>query len=129
MKRLLCLLCLMPLFATAQEAAAPEPNYVYWSELERIVDGNTVLMNIDLGFGVWVHKQSLTLLDSGSAGASEEDKARNNDRIKKIRELFEDGTDIIVKTTRDKDTKPPRYLAEIWIDGKSLNAALRETFP
>ncbi len=128
MKPLLCLLCLLPLFAVSEEAA-PEPNYVYWSELERIVDGNTLLMNIDLGFGVWVHKQSLILSDSGNAGASEEDKARNNDRIKKIRELFEGGTDIIVKTTRDKNAKPPRYLAEVWIDGKSLNSALRETFP
>jgi micrococcal nuclease len=107
----------------------PEPNYVFWSKLVRIVDGNTVAMDLDLGFGVWIHNQPLTLLEAGSAGQDDEAKAKNNDRIKKLRELLKDPTDLVVRTVKDRDAKPPRYFAEIWVDGENLNEAMRQAFP
>ncbi len=118
MRLLLCLL-VFPLILTADDP--PDPNYVFWAEFVRVVDGNTVAMNIDLGFGVWVHNQNLILLETGDPSLTEEEKVKSQDRAAKLRELLTESTDIKVRTVRDKNAKPPRYLAEIWADGIQVN--------
>lgn len=107
----------------------PEPNYVFWAELVRIVNGNTVSMNLDLGFGVWVHKQTLTLLDADNTGPDEATKAKNMQRVAKMRELLQESSDIVVKTIRDKDAIPPRYFATIWADGVNVNDEVNKVVP
>ena len=107
----------------------PEPNYVYWAKVVRIVDGEHLALDIDLGFGVWTHNQTLALLDAGGAGLEPDARAKNNDRIKKLRELLTDATDIVVRTTRERDAKPPRYLVTIWADGTNVNEELKKAFP
>jgi micrococcal nuclease len=107
----------------------PEPNYVFWAELVRIVDGNTVSMNVDLGFGVWMHKQNLTLFDADKTGPDESAKVKNMQRVAKMRELLQDSTDIVVKTIRDKDATPPRYFATIWADGVNVNDEVNKVAP
>jgi len=121
MRLLLCLF-LFPLVLTAEDP--PEPNYVFRAEFVRVVDGNTVAMNIDLGFGVWTHNQSLTLLETGKSTLTEPEKQKSQERAAKLRELLTESTDITVRTVKDKNAKPPRYLAEIWADGESVNALL-----
>lgn len=100
------------LFAKADEA--PKPNYVYRAELVRVVDGSTVALNIDLGFGVWMHNQSLALL--GSEAAPDVDISK---RVAKLRELLVNRGEIIIQTVKDKKTG--RYLATIWADGVNIN--------
>jgi micrococcal nuclease len=39
---------------------SPEP-FVYNCTLDRVVDGDTIDVNIDLGFGVWLNKQRVRL--------------------------------------------------------------------
>jgi len=126
MRLLLCLL-LLPLTLRAEDP--PEPNYVFWAKLVRIVDGNNLAMDLDLGFGVWVHNQTLTLLDPDNTVLSDPGKEKNMERVKKIREVLDEGTDIVVRTIRDKDARPPRYFAEIWVDGVNLNENLKKSFP
>ena len=126
------LVLLLTLFLTAPALQAedpPEPNYVYWAKVVRIVDGEHLALDIDLGFGVWTHNQTLALLDAGGAGLEPDARAKNNDRIKKLRELLTDATDIVVRTTRERDAKPPRYLVTIWADGPNVNAELKKAFP
>lgn len=122
---LFALLCFPGGSARAEEA--PEPNYVFWAELDRVVDGNTLSLNLDLGFGVWVHKQSIALLAAdGTIPADEAARQTDQARAKRLRELLAESTDIVVKTIRDKETKPPRYLATIWADGESVNEAVEK---
>ena len=47
----------------AEPSKAPEPQYVYHAEAVRVVDGGTLVMNIDLGFHVWLHDETLRLKD------------------------------------------------------------------
>jgi len=129
---LLSLVLLLTLFLTAPALQAedpPEPNDVYWAKVVRIVDGEHLALDIDLGFGVWTHNQTLALLDAGGAGLEPDARAKNNDRIKKLRELLTDATDIVVRTTRERDAKPPRYLVTIWADGANVNEELKKAFP
>jgi len=126
------LVLLLTLFLSAPALRAedpPEPNYVYWAKLVRIVDGEHLALDIDLGFGVWTHNQILALLEAGGAGLEPDARAKNNDRIKKLRELLTDATDIVVRTTRDREAKPPRYLVTIWADGTNVNEELKKAFP
>lgn len=126
MRLILCLV-FFPFTLLAEDP--PEPNYVFWAELVRVVDGNNLAMNLDLGFGVWVHNQTLTLLDPDSKVLVDPEKEKNMERVKKIRELLNESTDIVVRTTRDKEARPPRYFAEIWVDGVNLNEELKKSFP
>ncbi|MCB1206249.1 MAG: hypothetical protein KDN18_18450 [Verrucomicrobiae bacterium] len=107
----------------------PEPNYVYWAKLVRIVDGEHLALDIDLGFSVWTHNQTLALIDAGGANLEPDARAKDNDRIKKLRELLTDATDIVVRTTRDREAKPPRYLVTVWADGTNVNEELKKAFP
>lgn len=130
MRSLLCLFLFSFLITSTLRAGdPPEPNYVFWGELVRIVDGNTVAMNLDLGFGVWVHNQNVTLLDADKAAPDEATKAKNMQRVAKMRELLAESTDIVVKTVRDKDANPPRYLATIWADGTNVNDEVNTVAP
>jgi micrococcal nuclease len=130
MRTLLCLIfSLLVIPPALRSEDPPEPNYVFWAELVRVVDGNTVSMNIDLGFGVWVHKQNLTLLDADKSGPEEAIKVKNMKRVAKLRELMQDSTDIVVKTMRDKDATPPRYFATIWADGINVNDEVNKAAP
>ena len=130
MRSLLCLfLCTLVIPSVLRAEDPPEPNYVFWAELVRIMDGNTVSMNLDLGFGVWVHKQNLTLFDADKNGPDEEAKVKNMQRVAKMRELLQDSTDIVVKTVRDKDAAPPRYFATIWADGVNVNDEVNKAAP
>lgn len=125
----LCLLVWLAHAPSRAEEDPPEPNYVYWARLVRVVDGDHVAFDIDLGFGVWVHNQSLALLDAGGSGQDETARARDGERIKKLRELLAEAADIVVKTVRDRDASPPRYLVTVWADGIDVNAEMRKAFP
>jgi micrococcal nuclease len=132
MRLALPLLLLFPLFLAApglRAEDAPEPNYVYRAELVRVVDGEHLALNIDLGFHVWIHGQTLPLLDAGGAGQDPADRARDQARVQKLRELLADATDLVVRTTRDRDAKPPRFLVTVWADGVSVNEAMKAAFP
>jgi len=115
--------------AQAEDADPPEPNYVYWAELVRIVDGDRVAFNIDLGFSVWTHNQMLALLDAGGSGQGETERARDPERLQKLRELLGGASEFVVRTVRDREANPPRYLATVWADGVNVNEAMKEAFP
>lgn len=110
------LLCL-PLAA----ADAPQPSYVYRAELVRVIDGDTVVMNIDLGFGVWMHNQSLRLLDVEAPEVRGAEKAEGLKWSAKLRDLLKDRSEIVVQTVKDKKEKYGRYLVVIWADGTNIN--------
>lgn len=110
------------------KAEAPAPNYTFYAEFVRVVDANTVAVNIDLGFGVWTHNQNLDLqgLPEPAPLATEtaEQKASRLKLTARLRDLFANRSELILRTTKDKSTTPPRYLATFWADSENLNEAL-----
>lgn len=44
------------------ERAPEEPGYVYRAEVRRVVDGDTVDLDVDLGFGVWRMAERVRLM-------------------------------------------------------------------
>ena len=105
-------------------STAPEPQYVYRAEVVRVTDGTTVIMNIDLGFKVWLHDETLRL-DGVTAPALTGDTRAEGQKWKaKLEDLLE-GHKLIIETKKDKSPNPPtRFLVTIWADGENVNEAL-----
>ena len=86
-------------------------------------------MNLDLGFDMWLHNQTLALYEKGLSIEKEADREKSQERASKLREWLTDATEIYVQTVKDRQSKPTRYLAVIWADGVNLNEELEKAFP
>jgi len=100
--------------------------YEYRCKVTRVVDGDTVDVDIDLGFGVWMHKERVRLygIDTPESRTRDlEEKARGlaaKDRLIEILESF--GNKFIVKTSIDKKGKFGRLLGELISKDTEQNA-------
>ena len=100
--------------------------YTYSARLVKIVDGDTIDVDIDLGFGTWLHGKRLRLygLDTPEKNTPEGVKAKQYTIDWLTKALAE--TSVVVKTLSDKPDKYGRILATVH-DSKtsqSLNDAL-----
>ncbi len=126
MKTLLITLAALALSIShgAEPSKAPEPQYVYHAEAVRVVDGGTLVMNIDLGFHVWLHDETLRLKDIAVPdlkGAQKEEAIKWREALGNLLE----GHKLIIKTSKDKSPNPPtRFLVTIWADDVNVNEAL-----
>lgn len=109
-------------------ADTPEPNYIYYAELVRVVDANTVALNIDLGFGVWLHNQNVDLKGLPEPVPMDketpEQKTERLAQTSRLRGVLKDRKDLTVQTFRDKASASPIYLGILWADELNLNEAL-----
>lgn len=108
--------------------------YRYNVEVTRIVDGDTVDVDIDLGFDVVLKKQRVRLsgIDAWeSRTRDKEEKAKGLEAKEFCKNFCKEGEPAILKTkTYDATGKYGRILGEIWSAGefgdKSLNQYLVE---
>ena len=87
--------------------------YVYNAHVTKVYDGDTITVDIDLGFGIIFRKQILRLYGINTPevrGAEREEGLKSRDWL---RERILD-KDIIIKTYRDKKGKYGRWLGQIW---------------
>lgn len=109
----------------AAYAAPPDCGlYTYAARIVRVIDGDTVVANIDLGFEVWLHNEHLRLVgidtpERGQDGYHEATDALS-ERIA--------GKEVFICTTKAKRSdkeqtgKFGRYLATVFVDGENVNA-------
>ena len=99
-----------------------KPDYTYRAEVIRVIDGDTVDVNIDLGFYMKVRKR-LRLLDLDTEevrGGTDESKARAKEATERMKELLASGT-VYVQTEMDATGKYGRLLAAIYVDTAGEN--------
>ncbi|GGM55356.1 hypothetical protein GCM10012275_28130 [Longimycelium tulufanense] len=93
--------------------------YEYRAAVVRVVDGDTVRLDIDLGMDVHIYDVSCRLegIDAPEAHTPE-------GRASKLwlANLLRPGTEVCVKTT--KADKYGRYLVKMWLGEQHVNAAL-----
>ena len=105
--------------------------FLYNCTIQRIVDGDTVDVNIDLGFGIWLYKERIRI-----AGIDTPEK-RTRDKVEKIfglaatakaHTLIPEGSNVIIRTHRDKAGKYGRTMGEfIMEDGRYYTEVMVET--
>jgi micrococcal nuclease len=102
--------------------------YEYNANLVRVYDGDTIWVDIDLGFGIWMKNQAIRLVNIDTPEVRGVEKAEgfiSRDRVIQI--LEESGNKCVLKTTLGGSRgKYGRILAEIFVENetKSINEML-----
>lgn len=109
--------------ADAPEAEAPKVNYTYNATVARVIDGGTVALNVDVGFGVWVHSQIFKLQGINVPDTSGDDKTLAMQWKTRTQDTLAVGTEVTIQSFKIKD-KTGGYRAVIWKDGVNLNAEI-----
>ena len=91
--------------------------YEYRCKVVHIVDGDTVDVDIDLGFGVWMKKQRIRLygIDTPESRTRDLEEKKYGQAAKAyLTGMLDDEAGIILKTYKDKEGKFGRILGELW---------------
>jgi len=98
--------------------------YEYRCKIRRVVDGDTVDIDIDLGFGVWLHKERVRIygIDTPESRTRDKEEKKYGLMAKEFVKQFVKG-DSIKLTTQKYDAKGKfgRILGDIIVDNRSLS--------
>ena len=95
--------------------------YVYKAIVTNIYDGDTITVNIDLGFGTWIFDVKLRLYGIDTPEIRGEERPEGLESRDWLRIAIPVGSEITLETHKDKTGKYGRYLATIYSNGKNLN--------
>ena len=109
--------------------------YEYKCKILRVVDGDTVDIDIDLGFGIWMHKERVRMMGIDTPESRTRDKVEKAFGLAskaKLKELLPIGSIQVLKTEidksgEDKKGKLGRILGDFLIDGERATDILIET--
>ena len=91
--------------------------YEYRCTVVKIVDGDTVDVDIDLGFGIWMRKERIRLLGIDTPESRTRDKEEKKYGLaakKYLTGMLNDEGGIVLKTKKDAEGKFGRILGELW---------------
>lgn len=98
--------------SASRMTATKKNDYIYKSELERVVDGDTIHVKLDLGFGI-KHSEILRLAKINATESSTAAGTKATDALKKI---LKDVPFLIIKT--NKTDIYGRYIADVFFADK-----------
>ena len=104
--------------------------YEYRCRIDRVVDGDTVDVDIDLGFGVWMKKQRIRLygVDTPESRTRDaEEKVFGNLAKNFVQVRLPVGSNQVLRTKLDGKGKFGRLLGEFVIGETTLNSLLIES--
>ena len=103
--------------------------YEYRCKVTRVVDGDTVDVDIDLGFGVWLHKERVRIygIDTPESRTRDLEEKKYGLAAKAfLTGMLDDEAGIILKTHKDKEGKFGRILGELWRTTDFANQSINE---
>jgi len=98
--------------------------FVYNCTVDRVIDGDTVDVNIDLGFNTWLIKRRIRLIGVDTP------ECRTRDDLEKqfgllAKSIVEGycpvGSKLLVETSIDRGDKFGRILGTLWVENNTLN--------
>lgn len=101
--------------------------YEYKCKMVKVVDGDTVDVDIDLGFGVWMRNQRIRLygIDTPESRTSDDQEKVYGLAAKDFVVKWTNSGDLTLKTFKDDRGKFGRILGEIWYgDEHNVNQLL-----
>ena len=99
--------------------------YEYNADVIRVYDGDTITVNIDLGFGIWMKNQTIRLYGINTPEIRGEEREQGLISAEYLRTKIL-GKRIILKTVKDKKGKYGRWLGEVYLDDINVNQELIE---
>jgi micrococcal nuclease len=94
--------------------------YEYRAFVKKVYDGDTVTVDIDLGFDVVLKAQKIRLTRINAPEVRGKDRSKGLVSRDALREKVLDKW-ITIKTKKDKKGKFGRWLGELWIDNTCVN--------
>jgi len=104
--------------------------YEYRCKILRIVDGDTVDVDIDLGFGVWMHRERVRFVGIDTPESRTRDlteKAFGLAAKQFVKDMMPIGSQQIIRTHKDKTGKFGRILGDFVIEDKLLTEIMIES--
>lgn len=101
-----------------------EPTYIYRATCERVIDGDTYVLRIDLGFRCAVSLEArlhgIDTPERNQAGGKEATLYARNLLLP-----YGGPAELVVQSYRDERSFA-RWVCDVWVDGKSVADLLRE---
>ena len=94
---------------------APEHLYEYRARVTGVYDGDTVTVDIDLGFKTWVKDEKIRLLGIDAPELKGETLQAGRASRDALRELILD-EDVLIRTEKDEQGSFGRYLGEVFVE-------------
>ena len=100
--------------------------YTYKAIVKRIYDGDTITVDIDLGFGIIFKDQTIRLLGIDTPELRGEERSDGLKSRSFVVERLPINSEVIITTVKDRKEKFGRYLATVYYgdDMKNLNEEL-----
>tara|TARA_B100000963_G_scaffold190660_1_gene165847 strand:+ start:1780 stop:2205 length:426 start_codon:yes stop_codon:yes gene_type:complete len=97
--------------------------YEYRCEIVKVIDGDTVDVNIDLGFGVWLRKERIRLrgIDTPESRTRDVEEKKYGLLAKNFLQKLLHDNHIILKTHKDAEGKFGRILGDLWVDKDTMS--------
>lgn len=101
--------------------APPLPmKYVYDVRVMSVYDGDTIRLDIDVGFGIWIHDQTVRLFGINAPevrGSQRPEGLVSRDALRAKIMLV----DVRLHTQKDKKGKYGRWLGTLWVPGPAMD--------
>lgn len=95
-----------------------QPDYIYKGIITRVIDGDTVVVNVDLGLRVNT-QITVRMLGINAPEIKTEEGKRARDYLRLL-----ENRDVIIKTHKDPRDKYGRWLGEIHSNGDNINSLM-----
>lgn len=95
--------------------------YTYRAKVTKVYDGDTITVDIDLGFGIVMKEQSIRLLGIDAPEIRGEERQKGLSSRSFVADRLPIGTVITMKTVKDRKEKYGRYLATIYYGDTLIN--------
>lgn len=101
-----------------EDAAAIIPVYRYNAIIEKVVDGDTIVVSLDLGFGIWLHKQSIRLYGINTpeikGGERERGLLAKRFVVSRLVSYTSKSISVVIDTFKGRKDKYGRWLGKVW---------------
>lgn len=96
--------------------------YEYKAIVTRVIDGDTFVADVDLGFNIWAHKQVIRMdgINCKELATAEGVLAKN-----RLIELIENKV-VLIKTKKDKKEKYGRWLGTVLLEENNTVTDINE---
>jgi micrococcal nuclease len=94
--------------------------YTYKATVKRVVDGDTIVVDIDLGFHVTIKDHPLRMARINAPEKKGETFAAGTKSMNVLKQKLE-GKEIVIRTYRSGEDKYGRLLADVFLNDECVN--------
>ena len=92
-----------------------EPAYRYKAKIKRIIDGDSLVVDFDLGLNVWLKDQHIRLYAINTPEIRGPERPEGLKAKMRLQTIADTAAEVIIETYKDKTGKYGRWLGTVWV--------------